>query len=120
MIHSCLLAALLVGCETYVATDGHAYVRSPSHSVVDPWHEALVASAAHDLECDRSALRVVADYREQGGIVHDTTGPNVLGLRGDCSLCSVPPLAAVEGCGQRVTYTVADDHLVITNRVVLR
>jgi hypothetical protein len=113
-----VLVLLLAGCETYVATDGHAYVRNASHSQANPWVDALHASAAHDLACDRSSLRIVANYVEHAGIVHDASGPNVLGLRADSSLSSVPPLAAVEGCGQRVTYTVARDHLVITSRVV--
>jgi hypothetical protein len=106
--------SVLAGCETYVATDGRAYVRDASHSAAEPWIDALYASAVHDLRCERTGLRSVANYVEHAGLVHDASG-----LRADSSLTSVPPLAAVEGCGQRVTYTVAHDRLVITNLVVV-
>ena len=60
----------------------------------------------------RSMLRIVANYVERAGLVRDANGFHL-------ERYDVPPLAAIEGCGQRATYTVADNHLVLTNRVVL-
>ena len=117
MMRFLLAALLLLGCgEAYVATNGRVYT---SRSTDSPWTEALYASAAHDIACDRSELRIVANYVEHAAAVGDSSGPNVLGVRADSSLASIPPLAAVEGCGQRITYTVAKDRLVATNRVAV-
>jgi hypothetical protein len=103
-----LLPLAMTACESYVATNGHTFTRSAVHSSFDPWPAALVASAAHDLDCPSRNLRVVADYREHAELVRESGG-----FRFQPPLAA--PLGAVEGCGARATYFVIDGRLVMSS-----
>jgi hypothetical protein len=70
----------------YEATDGTshgAWLNEDSNANTTMSREAAIASAAHDLPCDRASVQVVAN------------DPN--------GLANI-----IEGCGQRVTYQVVD------------
>ena len=79
-------ASLLAGCAAHIyqATDGYLF-----QDTADPSYEAAVASAAHDLPCDRASILVV--QRASFGV-----SPHEV---------QVVPIA-LDGCGYRVTYQV--------------
>ena len=104
-----LLPLAMTACESYLATDGHTFARSAVHSSFDPWPAALVASAAHDLNCESRELRIVADYRGHAELVRESNG-----FRVEPPLAA--PLGAVEGCGARATYFVIDGRLVMSSK----
>lgn len=85
-----LLAAMVVGCEKFVATDGREFSSNAAQSTAaTPLKLALVASGAKDLDCSERAVDVVS---------------------------AQPPLA-VEGCSKRATYTLSSGHLKLVNVV---
>jgi TonB C terminal len=92
------IGALVCSCVpiTFEATTGRVYQEGS-----DPAGSAAIASASHDLPCDRPLIRVVSRDKYYTGGESYLVVPTVL-----------------EGCGQRVTYQV--EHAALENDLAAR
>jgi len=104
-----IAVVLTSGCESYIATDGRHFAKDPSHSIVDPFRQALEASAAHDLNCAVPALHITHAFVDHGAFVTDLGN-----YRWDQS--TAPPFGVVQGCGQQAIYSVLDGRLLLESK----